>query len=551
MEKNKDEQKLKKIINKRCMIICLAIFFVLIILVTSFFMINKFNYRVYKNVYLEDINLENMYYQDLPIYIKNLEEQNIIEIFKEEKKLLEITEEDIDFKIDIDNTLSNIAKFGREENLLKNNFEIFKNYFRPKQFELQYIYSEEKINEIIEQIVSLLEDKKSDDSFVLDEKERKIIITRGQAGIDIDREELKLAILTRFKENIDVYKLNIFNAKPKALDVDVVYSQVAREAQDAYIENINDYKKYIGHVIGLDFNKEELREKLEEFTDEGSKIEFELKVNIPDVLIEDIKKDLYIDRLSTTTTSFPVSSKNRASNVKLAAQILNETIVMPGEIFSFNKVVGDCGLASRGFKEASIYQGGRIVSGMGGGICQVSSTLYKAALYANLKIVKRSQHGLPVSYIEPSLDATIYYPYTDFKFENSRKYPIKIITSYNSSGKITVSIMGTFEETEYQVELITKITKILSYKTEYEYDSSVLKGVSQKIQSGTNGYYSYAYRIIKLDSKEISRELLSEDIYKPINVVILEGTKEETIKVPVEDEVLEDEILEENVETLE
>ncbi|NLK00685.1 MAG: VanW family protein [Clostridia bacterium] len=125
------------------------------------------------------------------------------------------------------------------------------------------------------------------------------------------------------------------------------------------------------------------------------------------------------------TTYFNKFNKNRTENIHLACKRLNNTVVKPGEIFSFNRATGPRG-AANGYKESIIFKGGKKVLEAGGGVCQVSSTLYNAALDAGMKIVERHPHSLYVDYVPVNKDATVYYGYLDFKFKNTTPHCIQV-----------------------------------------------------------------------------------------------------------------------------
>lgn len=131
-------------------------------------------------------------------------------------------------------------------------------------------------------------------------------------------------------------------------------------------------------------------------------------------------------------TSFNPGERNRTINLKLAAAAINGQIIQPGKTFSFNKTVGPR-TKERGYLEATIFVGGKKEQGLGGGICQVSSTLYNAVLNSKLKVVERHTHSLPVTYVPTGKDATVSYGYLDFRFQNNQKYPIKIQAVVNKN----------------------------------------------------------------------------------------------------------------------
>ena len=162
---------------------------------------------------------------------------------------------------------------------------------------------------------------------------------------------------------------------------------------------------------------------------------------------------------------------------------------MPGETFSYNKVVG-ARTISAGYKEAPIYVSGKVVDGLGGGICQITTTLYNAALYANLEIVQRTNHQFVPSYAPASRDATVVYGSIDFQFKNNRNYPIKLVCSV-SGGIANFQIFGLKQEDDCEVEISSYITGRTS-----------------------SAIYSEAYKILRRDGKEVGRQLLSKDVYK-------------------------------------
>ena len=161
---------------------------------------------------------------------------------------------------------------------------------------------------------------------------------------------------------------------------------------------------------------------------------------------------------------------------------------------------------------------------IGGGICQISSTLYDAVLYANLDIVERHNHAFLTSYIGPGKDATVVYGSLDFQFKNTRNYPIKIVSNMQN-GIATISIYGIKEENEYDVEIFTTVLSYIPYEIIYENDSSLESGTEVVTQEGQKGCKSITYKILKKNGKEISRSVLSTDTYSPMNKYISRGTK--------------------------
>ena len=521
----------KKGINKGLVITAIVLTVIAIAMVV-FALVNKLNKNVYKNVYMSEIDLSGMTEQEVITTVKTLGEEfkkKAVTIKNGDTIIMELTPASIDMAIDEQATVKAIMEYGRESNIVLNNVKILETMFNACEVQPIYTYSEAKLTNISLEVTSGVEGRVQDDSFSLDEENMILVITKGKAGQDIVVEEFKLEILDALKNKETVeYSLKLEERQPNLLDVDVVHAKVCREAENAYVDETVKPVVYHKHKLGISFDKQELRDVLskEENLEQGKIINFKLTSTEPEVKIQDITKDIYKDELGSYTSSYSNSDSNRASNVALAARMLNGTIVMPGETFSFNEVMGDCGLSSRGFKPAAVFKAGKVVQEVGGGVCQISSTLYIAVLEANLGIVSRSNHALPVGYVPPSLDATIYYPYLDFKFKNTRNYPVKVVATTTSSRKLTISIYGTKEDKEYEVELTSWKTGTIASKVQEQKNSSMKKGETKIIQAGTAGFTSVAYKTVKYNGKVISKTLLSEDSYGSTPRIIAVGTKE-------------------------
>ena len=161
--------------------------------------------------------------------------------------------------------------------------------------------------------------------------------------------------------------------------------------------------------------------------------------------------------------------------------------------------------------------------GLGGGICQVSSTLYNSIVLADLEIVERKNHSLPVTYVPLGRDATVSYGSVDFKFKNTRTYPIKI-NSTASNGLLTIWISGINEETEYTIEIHPEKIQSIAFSTEYVNDSSLPNGKQVVKQNGSYGSKYVTYKIKSLNGSVIDKTLLSTDTYNAQKKIVRVGT---------------------------
>lgn len=535
--------------NKRKKIVIISIiacFFLIILIFVGISLFNKVNLNVYKGIQLSGVDLSNKTELEVIEYVKlkqNELKSKSIKIEQDNNNLIEITASDFDFIIDQDKTVENIMKYGRNSNIFKNNINIFFARFKSVNIDISYKYSEEKLFEIIKEVEATIINKTIDDSYVLDEKTYKLIITKGLAGNSIDEDVFKLEIINALKDAaINKINIKIIKTEPKKLDADVIYSKVVRESKDAYVDKTTKIPKFISHVVGIDFDKEELRKIIDNMS-LNKTVEFQLNLTEPKIKLADITWDLYNYEVSTYKTYFSTGDPNRVSNLGVALNILNGKVLMPGEIFSYNALVGGA-TAEQGFKPASTFVGGTIVKEVGGGICQTVSTLYNTALLANLEIIQRKNHSLPVGYVPGSRDATVYYPSVDFKFKNTRNYPIKISTKFNAKGNLSISLLGTKEDVEAIVSISSRTLSYIDYGTQYINDSTLEKGKQIVFKEGSRGYVSEAYKTIKTGS-ETKTVFLSKDTYKPMAQIIKVGTKEAIIENPV----ITEPVIEETLET--
>lgn len=204
---------------------------------------------------------------------------------------------------------------------------------------------------------------------------------------------------------------------------------------------------------------------------------------------------LYQDLLATVTTPLD-GVENRSFNVKRAAASVNETVVLPGDVFSYLGVIG-CPNVANGYKLSTGYRGGETVDMEGGGVCQVSSAIYYCAVYSNLEIVRRAAHAFSTFYLPNGLDATVYYPSLDFQFRNNTDYPIKIVTSSTEGawGKVTVSIYGTKADDSYVKTEIHELTTT-PWETKYQPDETVPLGTTTVKVTPYTGYTVDVYRLV-------------------------------------------------------
>ncbi len=347
------------------------------------------------------------------------------------------------------------------------------------------LHDREKLAKIIDGSNMMEVNLCTEDGYSIEDK--KLIVTKGQGNYKVDTD--KLVTLIKKKVNAGNYD-QVVDCPIRATDVDIdaVYERVHMDPVDPTLDPDNDYE-IVEAQDGVDFDLEEARKSIAEAHD-GDRIEIPLTYTSADMSTDEYKALLFRDEISSYSTEVE-GSDNRKENVRLAAQYCDGTVLMPGESFSYNLGVGEL-TEERGFKPGPSYADGQSVLDMGGGICQVSSTMYMACLYANLEIDERHCHPYPASYVPAGLDATVAWGGCDFIFTNDTDYPIKIVTTYDGY-TTSCSIWGTVTE-PFSVELYTETLDTEPYKTKYELDKSLGKDEQILDTVGIDGLTIQSYR---------------------------------------------------------
>ncbi len=253
----------------------------------------------------------------------------------------------------------------------------------------------------------------------------------------------------------------------------------------------------------------------------GETIRLPADVTYPTMTAAELEAVLFRDELGTATTKVGGTSVRR-NNVRLAGECCNGVILNDGDIFDYNAVVGKRTTA-RGFGAAPAYVNGETVETVGGGICQVSSTIYYATLLSNLEIVERYAHRYAPSYITWGMDATVSWGGPEFRFRNDTGYPIRLDVKYENN-RITVTVMGTKTDDTY-VKMTNKVLSDTPYETEYVETDELDWGTQQQKQSPYTGHQVVSYRnVYSGDGKLISSAKEANSNYKSRNEIIMVGT---------------------------
>lgn len=469
----------------------MGILFCILILIFGIFTLYnlKHNNVIAKNVYIYGVDVSGLTKKEAKEKLSKTFEtiQNTdIKLVTEDYETY-INPNEIDLTFDTNAAINYAFNIGKKGNIISDNYDIFNVILNGINITPTYSLDEETLKSILDELSKELPNAVIESSYYIEDSD--LIITKGTSGYIVNSTKTlynikqKLTNLSFLSESIE---LNLTPQNPKEINLDEIYNEIHKDATDAYYTT-NPYAVYpssngVDFKISLDEAKQKLAESEKECT-------IPLKTLYPKVTTNMIGREAFPDLLATFSTRYAASNKNRTTNLKLASAKINGIVLLPGETFSYNAVVGRRTIAA-GYKEAAIYQNGQVVDGLGGGICQISTTLFNAVLFANLKIEELHNHQFVPSYVSAGRDATVVYGTKDFQFSNSRNHAIKIECSV-SGGIAKFSIYGVKEDNEYDVS------------------------VSAKVTSQTSSYIkSTTYRILKQNGKKISSEKIYSCTYK-------------------------------------
>ena len=534
IKNDKPEYAKEMIKNKRrknYIIICsIAIIIIVLLISTVFALLNLNNTNIISGVNVSEVDVSKLSIDDGKTVLNDFTEKKLmpeVNLKYNEEYSIKLKPEEIEFKYDIEKALANAYNIGRDGSIFKNNYSILSSTLFNKNIELDYSYNKNLLNDFINNINSELPGVVVEPSYYIEDK--SLIINKGKDGIEVNKEELKKSII----ENINSRKLEevtkdgyiqtlsipVKEAKAKDIDVEKIHEEIYKEPKDAYFET-DPYQIFVDQD-GVDFGVS--IDEAKEIINKENKDEYTipLKITKADKTIQDLGKEAFPYTISSFSTKYDASNINRSTNLEIAARKINGRVLMPGEVFSFNTVVGKRTI-EEGYRDAKIYADGGVVDGLAGGICQISSTLYNAVLLANLEIVERRNHSYPASYIQVGRDATVVYGTKDFQFKNSRSYPIKLEATVKN-GVAEFKIYGIQEAEEYEIKILPVTTGTIPYGTSYVPDPSLAPGQQVVTQSGHLGYRVTTYIEKRLNGEVVSKDILSNDTYSPMQTIIRVG----------------------------
>ena len=374
--------------------------------------------------------------------------------------------------------------------VVESGWELLRSYLRPTDVTPQLDVDGAKLADTCETLADTLDCTLVDGSYRL-ENGQGLYITKPRDGEKLDGEALRTLLEQRLAaRDLSPAECVYRERQAAALDVQALHDELEGKTVSAVCDKATG-RPTQSHV-GVTFDVAAVRSQLDAAAP-GAEFLADAEVQFPAVTTEELETAMFRDVLGTSTTKC-AGPWGRHQNIRLAAKAINGNIYNPGEEFWYNAAVGQR-TEARGFQPAAAYSGGRTVTSIGGGICQVSSTLYYATLLSDLKIVLRYAHMFDPGYMPVTgCDATVSWGGPDFAFRNDTDYPIKIVTSYNDdTNELTVTIMGTRVNDNYVV-MTNQFLSYSEFKVVYKEDESVSPGDQVVDQYGHNGYEVRTYR---------------------------------------------------------
>ena len=418
-----------------------------------------------------------------------------------------------------------LAQAVPDDSFLASGFQYLSHLASPTQLSASVTLSEagkQAIKDAGDQLTTNLANPMVESTYTL--SDGNLVLTKGTTGTGVDAQALEsdvinaiTALLQEDSGETDI-PVTLSTVPPAEPDFEAIYQEVYVEPANAYLDK--NTKEIVSSVTGVSFDIAAARSALDAAA-EGSTVTVPLTYTQPEMTTEKLNANLFKDVLGSGSTSCAGPS-NRWYNIDLAAGRLNNTILLPGETFSYNDTVGPYTKAS-GYRDAGTYQNGQSIDATAGGICQLSSTLYWVTLKANLEIVERNKHAFNGGYMPVvGTDATVWSNQLDYRFKNNTDYPVKITSYLDSSHRVHVTIYGT-NTTGIHGEPYSVTISTVPYKNTYKPNSSIPVGTEPQRDpnySRYNGITVDVYqKLVDANGNTVETIYLYRNTYKSSDAV--------------------------------
>lgn len=413
------------------------------------------------------------------------------------------------YTLSVNDAAAAAYSYGHDGNIVQNLFTYIANIFRPVDINSLYAQPDaEYMDMTVGLIDDLFKEHMGEETYTVDTEAEVLIMRKGCGKVELNLDELRPALEQALAAGETELEFDSIVAEPTAPDFKAIRKELEKDPVDA---SYSDDGKFdvIDEVVGCKIDVSEA-ETIWADAKVGEEMQIPLDITWPEVTGDELRDRLFHDLLGACTTKYPNSGENRRSNLRLASSKLDGYILYPGEVISINEILGER-TEEAGYLPAPAYVDGDVKDEIGGGVCQVSSTLYAATAFAFLEPVERECHYFPVNYMQMGTDATVTIPAEggrsiDFKFRNNKNYPIKIVAYCdNEASTITFEIWGTLEEGDYMpVKFDNSYTWQFDYMRDVEPSYDDRPGYTIKLDHETysfedasgSGYRTLTHRLV-------------------------------------------------------
>lgn len=498
-------------------------FICVLVLLVSFlgFMVKYLTYdKVYDGVFINSVDVSGLTREELAAQIPEIFDMSLSKSITLKASDAEITFESLEVMPVLDTEAMTEVAFshGRTRKFLARFAEINNLKKNPVTVDFKLSFDDAALQKKIDKLAENLEVTAVDNK--IEYEENALVITRGIAGQGIMFSEVKNQLEECLLGDNSVISAELKHVEPEEITYDYIKRYTVEKPVEASYTIENHRIVFTESQPGVSVKKGDAETAIGEAT--GKVIRIPARITQPEVTSENLKSTVVAHELGKFSSDYSSSSADRAYNIKLACEKINGYVLAPGEEFSYNNVVGPR-TVDRGFKIANVYVGNTVQPGIGGGICQVSSTMYNAVVFADLEVTQRRNHTLPVSYVPMGRDATVSYGSTDFCFRNNTSMPVEI-QAIAEGGINTIIIMGTDEHPEREIKITTQQTGTSAPKVVKKNDPTLPEGEIKVESEGSYGSSYVAYKVVYENGEEVSRSLLSKSTYAGKDRVELHGT---------------------------
>ena len=522
--------------RKTLLIVLMVLFLSLATLTVSLgFYVDSLD-TVFPNTYLDGVNISGMTLPQVTDFvtrqIESLDFANVtvfIDFYEGERLSLSCIDAGFSFEANalaVEDMANEIFMIGRESGFLRSERGFIRSLMETTEISLAdldqsiaIMFDYEIVRAIVDEHINAYNSALVDDALTINSD--AIVVVKGSRLEYIDPDVIFDMVMTALYSAVNSQEDVFLQYTPTAVeeevedvDIDVLFSLIHTEP----VNSVYDPATFstTESSDGLTFDLEDARARLNNAV-RGEEVIIPLITIPPEVSQEQLDELLFRDVLGERSTNIAGTS-NRLHNVVISSAAIHEIILNPGDVFSFNRVVGRR-TPERGFRMAPGFVGGRLVDQVGGGICQTSSTLYVAALKAQLDIVERRAHGQPISYLPLGQDATVAYAANiDFRFRNNTDFPIRL-EMIVSGRTLTARIYGTGLH-DYRVELRSHTISSTPVETVYQESDEVWEETVYR--TGAAGHVVDVFRrFYDSDDNFVREELIGRTTYRMVTRIIL------------------------------